>query len=49
MADWINSEMTRAYERATKAGEARLARQHAPPRRITMHARHGSSSNSRTA
>jgi hypothetical protein len=27
MTDWINSEMTRAYERATKAGEARLARQ----------------------
>ena len=26
MADWINREMTRVYERATKAGEARLAR-----------------------
>ena len=25
MADWINREVTRAYERATKAGEARLA------------------------
>ena len=24
MADWINKEVTRAYERATKAGEARL-------------------------
>ncbi len=27
MVDWINSEITRAYERATKAGEARLARE----------------------
>lgn len=25
MADWVDREMTRAYERATKAGEARLA------------------------
>ena len=25
MADWVNREMERAYERATKAGEARLA------------------------
>jgi hypothetical protein len=24
MADWINKEVTRAYERATKVGEARL-------------------------
>jgi hypothetical protein len=34
MADWVNSEMTRAYERATKAGEARLARQ---PRAARAH------------
>jgi Protein of unknown function (DUF2442) len=34
MTDWINSEMTRAYERATKAGEARLARQ---PRAARAH------------
>ena len=34
MADWINSEMTRAYERATKAGEARLARE---PRAAKAH------------
>jgi hypothetical protein len=34
MADWINSEMTRAYERATKAGEVRLARQ---PRAAKAH------------
>jgi hypothetical protein len=34
MADWINSEMTRAYVRATKAGEARLARQ---PRAAKAH------------
>ncbi|MGH7744194.1 MAG: DUF2442 domain-containing protein [Steroidobacteraceae bacterium] len=25
MADWVNRELARAYERATKAGEARLA------------------------
>jgi hypothetical protein len=25
MADWINREVTRVYERATKAGEARMA------------------------
>src|ERR1700722_17169995 len=27
MGDWIKSELTRSYKRATKAGEARLARQ----------------------
>lgn len=27
MADWVNKEMTRAYERATKAGEARLVKE----------------------
>ena len=25
MGDWIKGELTRSYERATKAGEARLA------------------------
>lgn len=34
MTDWINSEMTRAYARATKAGEARLANQ---PRAARAH------------
>lgn len=34
MADWVNGEMTRSYERATKAGEARLARQ---PRAAKAH------------
>jgi hypothetical protein len=27
MAEWINKELSRSYERATKAGEARLAAQ----------------------
>ena len=27
MADWIKTELARSYERATKAGEARLAKQ----------------------
>jgi hypothetical protein len=34
MADWVNGEMARSYERATKAGEARLARQ---PRAAKAH------------
>jgi hypothetical protein len=34
MADWIDREITRAYERATKAGEVRLARQ---PRAARAH------------
>ena len=27
MAEWINNEITRSHERATKAGESRLAQQ----------------------
>jgi hypothetical protein len=27
MGDWIKSELARSYERATKVGETRLARQ----------------------
>lgn len=34
MADWVNGDMARSYERATKAGEARLARQ---PRAAKAH------------
>ena len=34
MADWIKRELTRSYERATKAGEARLAKQ---PRAAKAH------------
>jgi hypothetical protein len=34
MGDWIKSELARLYERATKTGEARLARQ---PRAAKAH------------
>jgi hypothetical protein len=30
MGDWIKSELARSYQRATMAGEARLARQPRP-------------------
>jgi Protein of unknown function (DUF2442) len=34
MTDWVNRELTRAHERASKAGEARLAAQ---PRAVRAH------------
>jgi hypothetical protein len=34
MGDWIKRELTRSYERATKTGEARVARQ---PRAVKAH------------